>query len=161
MGTLVDSTAFILLERAHKRLSPSEALAVVSWRLARELGADEEVAIASITASELLQGVHRATREHRMRREAFVEAVLETFPTVPFDLRCARVHSRPWTDLVAAGADIGSHDRVIAATALAGGWRLATHDVRHFRNVHGLDLVELDLSDLKRSAADQRRDRDH
>lgn len=145
MGTLVDSTVFVHLERAHKRQATAEAVAAVSWRLARDLGADEEVAIATITASELLQGVHRATSEHRARREAFVEAVLEAFPALPFDLRCARVHSRLWADLVAAGKDTGAHDRVIAATALAHGWRLATANVRHFRNVHGLDLVELDL----------------
>lgn len=119
---------------------------MVGWRLGRALGADEEVAIAAITASELLEGAHRATTEHRLRREAYVEAVLEAFPTVPFDLRCARVHSRLWADLVGAGTDIGAHDRVIAATALAHGWRLATADVRHFRRVQGLALVELDLA---------------
>lgn len=146
MGTLVDSTVFVQLERAHERQATAEALSVVGWRLARELGADEEVGIAAITASELLQGVHRATSEHRARREAFVEAVLETYPTLPFDLRCARVHSRLWADLVAAGNDTGAHDRVIASTALAHGWRLATANVRHFRHVQGLDLVELDLS---------------
>jgi len=146
LATLVDSTVLIELERACKRQSTAEALALVSWRLARELGADEEVAIASITASELLQGVHRATTEHRVRREAFVEAVLETFPIIPFDLRCARVHSRLWADAGAAGTDIGAHDRVIAATAVAHGWRLATANIGHFRNVHGLDLVELDLT---------------
>jgi predicted nucleic acid-binding protein len=103
------------------------------------------VAIAAITASELLQGVHRASVEHRARREPLVEAVLEEFPTISFDLRCARVHSRLWADLVAAGCDTGAHDRVIAATALTLGWRLATANVRHFRNVQGLDLVELEL----------------
>jgi predicted nucleic acid-binding protein len=153
VGTLVDSTVLVQFERACRRQATAEALATVSWRLARELGPDEEVAIAAITASELLQGVHRATSEHRARREAFVEAVLEAYPTLAFDLRCARIHSRVWADLVAAGADTGAHDRVIAATALAYGWRLATADARHFRNVHGLDVhgrlrplhVELDL----------------
>ncbi len=146
MGTLLDSTFFIQLERALKRQATEDAMAAVSGRLARELGADEEVGIAAITASELLHGVHRATPEHRARREAFVEAVLEAFPTVPFDLRTARVHSRLWADLSAAGSDIGPHDRLVAATALAHGWRLATSNLRHFRHVSGLDLIEVDLS---------------
>jgi tRNA(fMet)-specific endonuclease VapC len=146
VGTLVDSTVFVQLERKHKRQATTEALAVVSWQLAREFGADETVGIAAITASELLHGVHRANAEHRARREAFVEAVLETYPTLPFDFRCARVHSRVWADLVTAGADTGAHDRIIAATALAHGWRLATANVRHFRNVQGLEVVELDLA---------------
>ncbi len=38
------------------------------------------------------------------------------------------------------------HDRLIAATALAHGWRLATNNARHFAHVQGLDIVELDLS---------------
>ncbi len=146
MGTLVDSTVFISFERALNRQTTAEAMTVVGWQLARALGADEEVAIAAITASELLQGVHRATSEHRARREAFVEAVLESFPPVPFDLRCARVHSRLWADLAAAGTDTGPHDRMIAATALAYGWRLATANHRHFRSVPGLDVVTLSLS---------------
>jgi len=136
---------FVELEQAQRRQAPAEALAAVSWRLARELGADEEVAIAAITASELLHGVHRANAGHRVRREAFVEAVLEEFPAIPFDLRCARVHSRLWADLVAAGSDTGAHDRVIAATALTHGFRLATASGRHFRSIQGLDLVEIDL----------------
>jgi tRNA(fMet)-specific endonuclease VapC len=123
-----------------------DAITAVLWRLAEQLGPDEEVWIAAITASELLHGVHRATSEHRARREAFVEAVLEAFPPVPFDVRSARAHARLWADLAAAGTDIGPHDRLVAATALARGWRLATANLRHFRHVRGLDLVELDLS---------------
>ncbi len=72
--------------------------------------------------------------------------MLETFPPLPFDLRTARVHSRMWADLATDGADTGAHDRLVAATALARGWRLATSNVRHFRRIRGLDLVELDLT---------------
>ena len=146
MGTLLDSTVFVQLERELRRQPGRDAMAAVSWRLARELGADEEVAVAAITVSELLHGVHRATPEHRVRREAFVEAVLEAFPPVPFDLRAARVHARLWAELAGAGADVGPHDRLVAATALAHGWRLATSSVHQFRHIQGLDVVELDLS---------------
>jgi len=146
VGTLLDSTVFVEIERTHRRQAAEETLAVLSRRLAREFGPDETVGISAMTASELLHGVHRANREHRARREAFVEAVLELYPALPFDLRCARVHSRLWAELVTAGTDTGAHDRVIAATALARGWRLATANVRHFRNIDGLDLYELDVS---------------
>ena len=71
--------------------------------------------------------------------------MLEAFPTVPFDLRPARVHARLWADPAAAGRDIGPHDRLVAATALAHGWCVVTANVRHFRQVHGLDVVELRL----------------
>lgn len=119
-------------------------MSAVWWRLASELGADEEVGIAAITASELLHGVHRADPEHRVKREAFVEAVIDAFPPVPFDLRSARAHAWIWAELSAARTDVGPHDRFIAATALAHGWRVATSNHRQFRHIQGLDLVELD-----------------
>lgn len=83
MGRLLDTTVYVDLERAVRRLPSTGALAEVSDRLAEQLGRDEEVGIAAITASELLHGVHRATVEHRARREAFVEAVIAAFPPLP------------------------------------------------------------------------------
>ena len=126
MGTLLDTTVFIDLERAVRRLPPATAMAEVSGRLQEELGPDEEVGIAAITASELLHGVHRASAEHRGRREAFVEAVLAAFPPLPFGLLAARAHARIWTGLAAAGQDVGAHDRLVAATAITAGWRVGT-----------------------------------
>lgn len=122
------------------------ALEAVSLRLEDILGADEEVGIATITASELLHGVHRATPEHRPRREAFVEAVLAAFPSLPFDGLCARSHARLWADLVSSGADIGPHDRLVAATAITVGWRVGTANLRHFDRVRGLSVVEIRLA---------------
>ena len=83
MGTLLDTTVFIELERAIRRLPAPGAMNEVSGRLEEQLGPTEEVGIAAITASELLHGVHRATPEHRARREAFVEGVLGRVPVVP------------------------------------------------------------------------------
>ena len=143
MGTLLDTTVFIDLERAVRRLPPGSAMATVSARLEEQLGADEEVGLAAITASELLHGVHRATPEHRGQREAFVEAVLAAFPPLPFGLLAARVHARLWADLVAAGQDVGAHDRLVAATAITAGWRVGTANLRHFDRITGLDIVAI------------------
>ncbi len=141
MGTLLDTTVFIELERAVRRLPPGSAMAEVSRRLEEQLGPDEEVGIAAITASELLHGVHRATPEHRARREAFVEAVLAAFPPLPFDLLAARAHARIWAGLAAVGQDVGAHDRLVAATAISAGWRVGTANLRHFDRVAGLDIL--------------------
>jgi tRNA(fMet)-specific endonuclease VapC len=146
VGTLLDSTVFIQLERELSRSSACRTLQEVSSRLQRALGEDEDVAIAAITASELLHGVHRASAEHVARREAFVESVLAAFPPIPFDLRCARVHARLWSELAGTGSDVGSHDRLVAATALAGGWRVATANVGHYARIAGLEVINPDLS---------------
>ncbi len=145
MGTVLDTTVFIELERAVRGRPPTQAMHAVGERLGERLGADEEVGIAAITASELIHGVHRASERHRARREAFVEAVLNAFPALPFDLLAARVHARIWAQLAASGRDVGAHDRIVAATALAAGWRVATANERHFRDVPGLEITPVSL----------------
>lgn len=146
MGTILDTTVFIALERAVRTLPHTGAMGEVGRRLETNLGPAEDVGIAAITASELLHGVHRATAEHRPRREAFVEAVLAAFPPISFDLLAARAHARLWAALASAGTDVGAHDRIVAATAMAAGWRVATANVRHFQRVPGLDVVDIKLT---------------
>lgn len=143
MGTVLDTTIFIDMERAVRSLAPSTAMPEIRGRLEAQLGPSDEVGIAAITASELLHGVHKATQEHRGRREAFVEAVLAAFPPIAFDLLCARAHARLWAELASAGADVGAHDRLVAATAIAAGWRVGTANVRHFERIAGLDVVAI------------------
>jgi tRNA(fMet)-specific endonuclease VapC len=146
MGTVLDTTVFIDLERATRGLPPATAMTEVAERLKSQLGEHEEVGIAAITASELLHGVHRATREHRGRRAVFVEAVLAAFPTLVFDLLVARVHARLWAGLASAGAEVGAHDRLVAATAMSAGWQVGTANARHFERVRGLEIAPVHLT---------------
>lgn len=130
MGVLIDSSVLIAAERGRLDLD------------ARARGrADEAIGIATITASELLHGVHRAdsaTRRHR--REAWVESVLAAIPVLPFDLTAARIHARLWAELLAAGAMVGAHDLLVASTALAAGFSVATRDLRSFPHIPGLPV---------------------
>ena len=146
MGTILDTTVFITLERAVRTLPRHGAMAEAGRRLEAALGPAEDVGIAAITASELLHGVHRATPEHRPRREAYVETVLTAFPPIPFDLLAARAHARLWAALASADTDVGAHDRIVAATAIAAGWRVATANVSHFERVPGLDVIDIKLT---------------
>ena len=131
MGIVVDSSVLIAGERGQLDLASTlEAIG------------DEEIAIAAITASELLHGVHRArTAAQRSRREAFVEHLLSSVPVLPFDLNAARVHATLWADLAKRGINVGAYDLLIAATAVATGHRVATRDERSFPLVPGLDLL--------------------
>jgi predicted nucleic acid-binding protein len=143
VGAVVDTTVFVDIEREARRLGVANPGTLIGESLERCLGPDEEAAMSAITASELLHGVHRATAEHRARRETFVEAVISAVPCLEFGLLAARAHARLWAHLSAEGADMGAHDRVIAATALSLGWRVATANARHFRRVPGLQVVEV------------------
>lgn len=130
MAQLVDSSVFIALERRGD----------VPTALAALLPA-ETLAIASITASELLTGVHRAdTPARRARREAFVESILAAFPIFSVDLPVARTHARLWAQLAAAGQLIGDRDMLIAATALTHGYDVLTDNLRDFARVPGLTV---------------------
>lgn len=127
-------------------LPATRAMTEVAQRLEAQLGENQEVGIAAITASELLHGVHRATEEHRERREMFVEAVLAAFPVLAFDLLVARVHARLWAGLASSGTEVGAHDRLIAATAMSAGWQVATANIRHFNRVPRLDVTVVQMT---------------
>jgi tRNA(fMet)-specific endonuclease VapC len=104
---------------------------------------DEPVAMAAITASELLHGCLRARDAAlRARRAAFVDAVLDAIPVLPFGLPEARRHADVWAELVKRGTMIGAHDLLVGATALAHGHALATLNRREFKRVPGLVMRE-------------------
>lgn len=131
MGIVLDSSVLIGTERG--------ALALEPWL--NSLG-DEPVAIAAITASELLHGCYRApSAAVRARRLAFVEAVLGLVPILGFGLAEARRHADLWAHLARRGTPIGAHDLIIGATALARGYQVATMNVREFKRLPGLRIV--------------------
>jgi len=129
MGTLIDSSILVAAERG--KLDLAEKLA--------SLGEDA-VALAAITASELLHGVHRAaTVAQRSRREAFVERLLSYLDVVAFDLVTARVHARLSAELYRS--QVGAHDLMIGATAIALDYQVVTRDMRSFPRIPGLRVV--------------------
>ena len=133
MGTLIDSSVLIAAEREDLDLGA----ALLAY-------ADEPVGIAAITASELLHGVQRAaTAAQRQRRESFVERLLAALPLFPFDLVTARIHASLWAGLAAKGTNVGAHDLLIGATAVAAGYRVTTRDRRSFGKIPGLEVVTL------------------
>ncbi len=130
MGTLIDSSVLIAWER--DRLDLKNRLADF---------AEEDFAISAITASELLHGVYRAASPARRgQREAFVEGLLSRLPIISFGLVTARIHARLSAELAMKGTAVGAHDLIIAATAMANGYVVATRDERSFPKIPGLSL---------------------
>ena len=130
MGHLIDSSVLVAAERGLLDLD----------RLL-ESHADAAVALAAISASELLHGLHRLRGIRRARSEAFVERVLAALPVIPFDLAAARVHAVLSADLRAKGTPVGAHDLLIAATAVLRDDTVATRDLRSFPRISGLAVV--------------------
>ena len=103
-----------------------------------------ETAISIVTVSELLMGVHRADTEARkLRRSAFVEAIIREIPSIEFNMKSVRIHAELYAYLAHSGQLIGAHDLIIAATALAWGHALLTANEREFRRVPGLEVVSI------------------
>jgi predicted nucleic acid-binding protein len=131
MGIVLDTSVLVGVERARAGLE----------RFFESQG-DVTFGISAITASELLHGCHRARDPAtRARRAAFVEAVLEMIPILPFGLAEARRHAELWAQLAGKGSPVGAHDMIIGATALARGDAVATLNVQEFRRMPGVEVI--------------------
>lgn len=134
MGLIVDSSVLIAKERAGGGLD--DLLSLFN---------DEPIALAAITASEILAGVYRSEpSDRRLRRQAYVEEVLTRIAVLPFDLSLARVYARIAAHLASIGQLIATHDLLIAATALAHDYAVLTDNARDFHRVPGLTVRQPD-----------------
>jgi len=133
MGVIFDTSEIIAIERKsydiHRIVDGHE---------------DEEFGISVITVAELLHGVERAdTHTRKTKRQAFVEKVIEFFPVFPLDITVARTYARLWASLSLQGITVGSHDLIIAATAISMDYTIITANTRHFEKIEGLKFETL------------------
>jgi predicted nucleic acid-binding protein len=130
MGIIFDSSEIIALERNRNNIAD-----IISGR------EEEPFGISVVTVAELLHGVERADSEGRMvKRQAFVEKVIELFPVYPFDLSAARIYARIWASLAKKGLTVGAHDLIIAATAISLDFSVMTSNLRDFEKIEGLRI---------------------
>lgn len=100
---------------------------------------DADIAIAAITAAELLVGVEMAKGRRRDARASTVEAILSTFETLAFDVDVAREHAVLLAHARRSGRPRGAHDLIIAATARATRRTVLTTDRGGFEGLPGVD----------------------
>ena len=135
MGVIFDTSVLVYLERNFNQIEK-----IIAGR------ENEPFGISVITVSELLHGLHRADSEkRRLKREAFVEKVIELFPSYPFDLSAARIYARVWANLAKKGIPIGSHDLMIGATCISLGFSVVTFDFRDFEKIPGVKIEKFVL----------------
>lgn len=133
MGVIFDTSAIIAIER--------DTRAVEDIVHGRE---DEPFGISVITVAELLHGVERAdTQARKIKRQAFVEKVIEFFPVFTFETTVARIYARLWASLAVQGIVVGSHDLMIAATALSIDYTIITANMRDFGKIEGLKVEKM------------------
>src|SRR5215472_14182526 len=103
----------------------------------------DDIAIAALTAAELLVGVELAGAGQREKRRAFVEDVLSVLPVETYDVEVARAHAALLAHTRRSGRPRGAHDLIIAATAVARRRDVVSDDGAGFEDLPGVRLLAL------------------
>jgi tRNA(fMet)-specific endonuclease VapC len=99
---------------------------------------DDDVAIAAVSAAELLVGVELADKRRRESRSAYVERILTEIPVESYDLEVARRHAILLAQARRSSRPRGAHDLIIAATAASTNRTLLTADPAGFEGLPGV-----------------------
>ena len=130
MGVIFDTSEIIAIERSRQ-----DAETLIAGREHELFG------ISVMSVAELLHGVERAdTAARKIKRQAFVEKVIEIFPVFPFDTTTARIYAKLWATVSGKGISVGAHDLMIAATAIALDYTVVTANMRDFGRIDGLKV---------------------
>jgi len=105
-----------------------------------ELTPIQDLAISSIVAHELIQGSQPSASGSRSKK--LLTAFLDTIDVVPFRVADAEVSGKLSAYLKSKGQLIGPLDPFIAAHAISNGAVLVTRNVKHFKRIPDLHLVD-------------------
>jgi tRNA(fMet)-specific endonuclease VapC len=108
--------------------------------LIEAIGDEDDVAVATITAAELLVGVELANEKKRYGRKEFVESVLDAISVEDYDLDVAAAHAALLAHTRRSGQPRGAHDLIIAATARARNREVVSIDRGGFADLPGVVL---------------------
>ncbi len=109
----------------------------------KQLRANEaKLAIASVTLHKALYGIERlpSGRRKQMLRE-YMRDVVARMPVLAYDATAAEWQARERARLEAVGRQMPYADGQIAAIAVVHGLTLVTANVRDFRGIEGLRVV--------------------
>ena len=137
MGLVLDSGLLIVTER---NATPVSTLLAT---LEQEHG-ETEIVLSSITVIELEHGLYRAqTAEQAQNRRHFLDTVFAAIPVEPFTKDMARIAAKVDAEARMLGSVIPFADLLIGATALHFGYGVGTRNLRHFRMVPDLPVIQL------------------
>jgi tRNA(fMet)-specific endonuclease VapC len=123
---IVDTSLLIGLERES------------SGSLIEAIADEDDVAVATITAAELLLGVELAKGARRKARREFVEAILDAISVEDYDLDVAAAHASLLAHTRRSGRPRGAHDLIVAATARARDREIVSADREGFADLPGV-----------------------
>jgi tRNA(fMet)-specific endonuclease VapC len=137
MGLILDSSILIAGERGGQSVSD------ILKRVQATHG-ETESGLSAVTIVELTHGIYRAKNDSdRDRRRAFTDELCLDMTVHPVTLEIAQLAGRIEGEQAALGISIAFEDLLIGATALHLGYGVSTLNVRHFRLIPGLSVVQI------------------
>jgi tRNA(fMet)-specific endonuclease VapC len=137
MGVILDSSVLIAGERR------GESVREILQRVKAGLG-EVDSALSVVTVVELTHGIHRAKSDaDRERRRAFSVELRRDMLVHPVTVEIAELAGRIEGEQAARGVSIAFEDLLIGATALHIGYDVVTLNLRHFKQIPGLTVLQL------------------
>jgi predicted nucleic acid-binding protein len=134
---ILDSSVLIAAERAGQTVR--QILSDV-----RATQGEIDIGLSVVSIAELLHGAYRADLEARQRqRLEFIEELCRDVPVYPVSLEVVRRVGIIEAQQAARGVRVPFEDLAIGATALHLGYSVVTHNLRHFRLIPGLSVVQV------------------
>ncbi len=136
MGLILDSSVIIAAERR------GDTVEQFFERVVNATG-DQDAALSAVGLTELIHGLYRAnTPVVRLRREAFLNELLADLTVYPYTKETAMVAGKLDGEQQSKGVVIPFGDLLIGATALLLDYSVLTINLRDFRRIPGLNVVQ-------------------
>jgi predicted nucleic acid-binding protein len=137
MGLILDSSVVIAAERRGDTVEKliEQVISVTG---------DQDAALSSVGLTELVHGIYRAqTQAMRLLRQSFIDELLSDLTIYPYTKATALLAGKIDGEQQAQGVTIPFGDLLVGATALELGFPVLTINLRHFRLIPGLKIVQL------------------
>jgi tRNA(fMet)-specific endonuclease VapC len=137
MGLILDSSVVIAAERR------GDTVEQFIERVVNATG-DQDAALSAVGLTELIHCLYRAkTPAMRLRRESFLNELLADLTVYPYTKETAMLAGKLDGEQQSKGVVIPFGDLLIGATALSLGYSVLTINLRDFRRIPGLSVVQL------------------
>jgi predicted nucleic acid-binding protein len=137
LGIVLDSGVLIAAER--RKFTPAQVVESVQGNVG-----EVPIVLCALTIAEIGHGVYRAGTEGlRNRRRAFLDELKATVPVFPVTDATAEIIARIGGEQAAQGINLPLADLIIGATAVELGYAVATGNLRDFKRIPGLRVVQL------------------
>ncbi|MEE3486895.1 MAG: type II toxin-antitoxin system VapC family toxin [Bulleidia sp.] len=100
----------------------------------------KDIRIPAMVKAELLYGAYKSQKKEENIRK--LRAFLSAFDSEPFSDSCTEKYAALRSELERNGTPVGPNDMIIAATVIAKGGTLVTHNTKEFERINQLNVID-------------------